>query len=163
MNYNPQPNLCSTLQPGQHVCCTSGTLPNYAPQPNSDGSCSAYNVVAGDTCSQIAASHSITIANIENWNSQTWGWQGCALLQASQTICLSTGSPPLPAPIPNAVCGPQKPGTSNPGSGVDISTLNPCPLNACCVSRPQPQGLRTLAAPKLQRKGPSFDPSTDYL
>lgn len=38
----------------------------------------------------------------------------------------------MPASIPNAVCGPQKPGTSPPAAGVDIASLNPCPLNACC-------------------------------
>jgi hypothetical protein len=39
----------------------------------------------------------------------------------------------MPAPLANAVCGPQKPGTAVPASGTgDVSSLNPCPLNACC-------------------------------
>ncbi|KAL2016189.1 hypothetical protein VTK56DRAFT_4078 [Thermocarpiscus australiensis] len=38
----------------------------------------------------------------------------------------------MPAIVSNAVCGPQKPGTMRPASGTDISSLNPCPLNACC-------------------------------
>jgi hypothetical protein len=38
----------------------------------------------------------------------------------------------MPAPISNAVCGPQKPDTPTPPKGTDISELNPCPLNACC-------------------------------
>jgi hypothetical protein len=38
----------------------------------------------------------------------------------------------MPAALANAVCGPQKPGTKPPASGTDISSLNPCPLNACC-------------------------------
>ena len=38
----------------------------------------------------------------------------------------------MPAPISNAVCGPQVLGTVVPPAGTDISTLNPCPLNACC-------------------------------
>lgn len=35
---------------------------------------------------------------------------------------------------PQAVCGPQKPGTAQPGPGINLADLNPCPLNACCVS-----------------------------
>jgi chitinase len=38
----------------------------------------------------------------------------------------------MPAPISNAVCGPQKPGTSPPAAGISLASLNPCPLNACC-------------------------------
>jgi chitinase len=38
----------------------------------------------------------------------------------------------MPAPIANAVCGPQKPGTTQPASGITLASLNPCPLNACC-------------------------------
>ncbi|KAJ6448261.1 glycoside hydrolase superfamily [Mycena sanguinolenta] len=30
------------------------------------------------------------------------------------------------------VCGPQVPGMVNPGAGANLSTLNLCPLNACC-------------------------------
>lgn len=37
--YNPSSTLCSTLAPGQHVCCSSGTLPNFSPLQNADGSC----------------------------------------------------------------------------------------------------------------------------
>ena len=47
-------------------------------------------------------------------------------------MCLSTGKPPFPAPIANAVCGPQKPGSKPPTDGSNIADLNPCPLNACC-------------------------------
>ncbi|KAF2275938.1 glycoside hydrolase [Westerdykella ornata] len=38
----------------------------------------------------------------------------------------------MPAPIENAVCGPQKPGTPKPPTGTNLADLNPCPLNACC-------------------------------
>lgn len=47
-------------------------------------------------------------------------------------MCLSKGTPPMPAPISNAVCGPQKPGTITPPKGTNISELNPCPLHVCC-------------------------------
>lgn len=32
---------------------------------------------------------------------------GCSDLQIGQYICLSTGTPPFPATVSNAVCGPQ--------------------------------------------------------
>lgn len=38
----------------------------------------------------------------------------------------------MPAPIANAVCGPQKPDTPTPPKGTNITELNPCPLNTCC-------------------------------
>ncbi|KAH8882896.1 glycoside hydrolase, partial [Thozetella sp. PMI_491] len=131
-SYNPQANLCSTLQPYQYVCCTSGTLPNYAPKPNADGSCAVYTTVAGDSCWSIAASHSLTPDDLESFNKLTWGWSGCGNLWVGVNMCLSTGSPPMPAPVANAVCGPQVPGTAKPASGTDLSTLNPCLLNTCC-------------------------------
>jgi chitinase len=91
-----------------------------------------YFVGLGDTCAQIAASNSLTIDDIENFNSDTWGWMGCGDLQADQNICLSTGNPPLPAAISNALCGPQVPGTVASTNGTALSQLNQCPLNACC-------------------------------
>ncbi|KAJ7513181.1 class V chitinase-like protein [Mycena galericulata] len=128
-SYNPSSTLCSTLAVGQKVCCTAGSLP--VPVQNSDGSCASYSVVSGDTCNAIALSNDITVADLATWNVNTWGWEGCADLQLIN-ICLSTGTPPMPPPLPNAVCGPQVPGTANPGAGANLSALNPCPLNACC-------------------------------
>lgn len=49
-----------------------------------------------------------------------------------QVICLSDGSPPFPPEIEGATCGPQVPGTVKPTGSTDWSSLNPCPLNACC-------------------------------
>lgn len=130
--YNPSPTLCSTLVPGEHVCCSSGPLPDYTPSPNSDGSCASRYVQPGDYCAYIAANYSITVTEIESYNTNTWGWLGCNDLQAGQNICISSGRPPFPAPLPNAVCGPQVPNTPEPPNGTDWASLNPCPLNACC-------------------------------
>ncbi|KKP05585.1 hypothetical protein THAR02_02311 [Trichoderma harzianum] len=130
--FNPSPTLCSTLAVGQYVCCTSGSLPDRSPQPNPDGSCARYNVQPGDYCALIAAENSITTDDIENFNKNTWGWQGCGNVQLGQIICLSTGSPPFPAAVSNAICGPQVPGTQPPADFSTITALNPCPLNACC-------------------------------
>lgn len=131
--YNPDPKECSTLQPGEHVCCSAGTLPNFAPPPQADGTCAVYTIQTNDDCAMIAAAHSLTVDDINNYNNNTWGWNGCSSpLYPNQIICLSTGKPPMPAPLSNAVCGPQVPGTPTPPSGTNISSLNPCPLNACC-------------------------------
>ncbi|EMT66128.1 Killer toxin subunits alpha/beta [Fusarium odoratissimum] len=45
---------------------------------------------------------------------------------------MSKGSPPLPAPVSNAQCGPTKPGTKMPTGNKKLADLNPCPLKACC-------------------------------
>lgn len=81
----------------------------------------------------LAGFFTITVDDINNFNKDTWGWTGCNDLLAYETICLSSGDPPLPAPIANAVCGPQVPGTSTTTTtGSSLASLNPCPLNACC-------------------------------
>jgi LysM repeat protein len=132
MMYNPQSNFCSTLQPLQHVCCSAGTLPDFRPKPNPDGSCATYTVAPGDTCAGLAAANSLTVDDLNKFNSQTWGWMGCPTLWSRSIICLSSGSPPMPAPLDGTQCGPQVPGTTAPPAGTDLQTLNPCPLNACC-------------------------------
>ncbi|KAJ5167058.1 uncharacterized protein N7482_005839 [Penicillium canariense] len=131
-NYNPKPNLCTTLAVGQFVCCSSGTLPDPTPQQQANGSCYTYQVQIGEGCFAIAESHYITQDDIESYNGNAWGWAGCGQLQPDQSICLSKGAPPFPAPISNAVCGPQVPGTQAPSAGTNISMMNLCPLNACC-------------------------------
>ncbi|RAK98081.1 glycoside hydrolase [Aspergillus ibericus CBS 121593] len=130
--YNPGADFCSTLKPKQHVCCSSGDLPDLRPQPNKDGSCKTHQIQANDNCASLAAEHSLEIADLEKFNKNTWGWNGCELLFKDTVLCLREGSPPFPAEIPNAQCGPQKPGTIPPTNGSKIADLSPCPLNACC-------------------------------
>lgn len=130
--YNPASHLCSTLKIGQVVCCSSGTPPDLTPKPLPDGTCFTFEVTARTFCAEIATDHYITVAQIESVNGRTWGWMGCARLQAGQRICLSTGNPPMPAPVTNALCGPQVPGTPKPTGSTTLTSLNPCPLNACC-------------------------------
>ncbi|KAF3054755.1 hypothetical protein CFAM422_013264 [Trichoderma lentiforme] len=127
--------FCSTMKAGQPVCCTHGKLPDITPKPNKDGSCFVYTIKAEDGCDFIAASHGLTKAKIEDLNKKTWGWNGCGkVLIKDAQICLSTGTPPFPVSVSNAVCGPQVPGTKKPTSGTsdDWVKLNPCPLNVCC-------------------------------
>nr|POE96544.1 killer toxin subunits alpha/beta [Quercus suber] len=132
--YNPGTDFCAKLQPYQHVCCSEGTMPDFAPKTNSDGSCATYTVTNGDNCAKISAQYSLTIDKLSSFNTKTWAWNGCdsKSLWVGTVICVSSGNPPMPASVSSAVCGPQKPNTKQPPAGTNISSLNPCPLNACC-------------------------------
>ncbi|EFE44221.1 class V chitinase, putative [Trichophyton verrucosum HKI 0517] len=111
---------------------TPGTLPHFKPEPNPDGSCYTHTFQAGDSCSSVAAANGLTNDDLEDFNKKTWAWNGCSNVWVGTIACLSRGRPPFPAPIANAVCGPQVPGTKVPTGDSDIASLNPCPLNACC-------------------------------
>lgn len=102
-----KPNLCNTLKADQYVCCFEGSLPDFSPKPNADGSCHAYAVNDDDTCAKIAEASQMKAENIPKFNGDTWGWAGCRRIQVGQKICLSEGTPPFPAPMQNAICGPQ--------------------------------------------------------
>lgn len=93
-SFNSDPSLCSTLAVGQYVCCSSGSLPDFTPEPSANGTCFTYTVQAGDYCALIAANYQIAASSIETFNAQTWGWQGCSNIQLGQVICLSSGMPP---------------------------------------------------------------------
>ncbi|KGO76570.1 Peptidoglycan-binding Lysin subgroup [Penicillium italicum] len=132
-NYNSASKECSSLIAGEHVCCSAGQLPDFAPKPQSDGTCATYTVQPNDSCDTIAAAYGLTVHDINQFNTNTWAWNTCSRpLYAHEVICLSTGNPPMTASVSNAICGPQAPGTPTPPSGTNISQLNECPLNACC-------------------------------
>ncbi|CRG90584.1 hypothetical protein PISL3812_07628 [Talaromyces islandicus] len=133
--YNPDKDLCSTLMPGQLVCCSSGDLPDVRPKPYKNGTCATYLIQSGDDCTTLAGKNGLKLKDIEEFNNGTdgtWGWSGCNNLLPGTNICLSKGDPPMPAPNPKAVCGPTVPGTKMPTKKTDLADLNPCPLNACC-------------------------------
>ncbi|KAJ6084453.1 Peptidoglycan-binding Lysin subgroup [Penicillium sp. IBT 16267x] len=99
----------------------------------SGGFCYTYVVQSfSDTCQSIASAYGITEAEIENYNSDTWGWTGCAGIYQGDIICLSSGEPPMPVALPQATCGPQVPGTVRPKNYSDLSSLNPC-STGCCI------------------------------
>ncbi|KAM7212489.1 hypothetical protein V8F06_012111 [Rhypophila decipiens] len=127
--------FCNGLKPKQRVCCSAGTMPNFAPPPNADGSCFKYKVVAGDDCDKLSAEYTLSRDLLNEYNKKTWGWNPCKegnFLFEKAVICLSKGRPPFPDNLDGADCGPQKPGTKDPKDDSDISKMNPCPLNACC-------------------------------
>ena len=156
--YNSDKSLCSSLQPGQRVCCSSGTLPDISPKPGPDGTCATHLIVSGDTCAALAGSIGLTPQKIEQFNNgTTWGWNGCQILFPGVNICLSKGKPPMPAPVPNAVCGPTKPGTKPPTDDTALADLNPRPLNVCCNIWGQ-CGITEKFC--LEKRGPSNNPGT---
>jgi len=131
--YNPGATFCADLVQGQWICCSSGKLRDRRPPPNADGSCATYQVKENDSCTVIEASYGMKKGELDEINKgKTWGWSGCERLWKDSVICLSKGDPPMPLPLENALCGPQKPGTIKPPKGTNISELNPCPLKACC-------------------------------
>ncbi|KAG7433883.1 Killer toxin subunits alpha/beta [Fusarium oxysporum f. sp. raphani] len=129
-SYNKK--LCSTLMEGQVVCCSAGSLPDIRPKPKANGECATHDVDKNESCSSIAAFNGLKITDLDEFNKETWGWNGCKNLLLGQKICTSKGSPPLPAPVSNAQCGPTKPGTKMPTGNKKLADLNPCPLKACC-------------------------------
>lgn len=54
----------------------------------------------------IAVSRQLTIDDLEEFNKNTWGWQGCGNLPYGINMCVSKGTPPMPNPVENAECGP---------------------------------------------------------
>ncbi|KAK4196868.1 family 18 putative glycoside hydrolase [Triangularia verruculosa] len=129
---NPQTGLCAKLTEGQHVCCSQGNLPDLRPKKGADGYCAVYQTKKDDNCARIAASHMLSVTQLENFNKNTWGWNGCNLLYPDFNMCVSDGAAPMPAIVPNAMCGPTMNSTVRPPLGTNISTMNPCPLNVCC-------------------------------
>lgn len=155
--YNPDIS-CTNLQPESKVCCSSGFL---KPQPYDNGTCYTYRTQTDDNCYSIGKAHSLSEDEVAKFNDgTTWGWNGCNNLGEGLNICLSSGDPPLPAPLSNAVCGPQVPGTSFDGpisNASDLASLNPCPLNSCCNIWGQCGIDSTFCT---EAKGPTGNPGT---
>ncbi|RGP66617.1 killer toxin alpha beta [Fusarium longipes] len=126
---------CNGLKAGQLVCCSSGTLPDNKPKPDSEGTCATVEIDVGDTCWDLGAPYGLDEDDIAGFNKNSWGWAGCGNLQQGQIICLSKGNTPMPAQIKDVACGPQKLGTQKPSGsfdGWDLTKLNQCPLKTCC-------------------------------
>jgi hypothetical protein len=105
--YNSATNFCNNVQVGDYVCCSEGSLPDFSPKKNSDGSCKSYTIQKDDTCTSIESSNLMKKGTLGDYNGDTWGWAGCGNMQRGQNICLSDGTPPFPSEMEGAVCGPQ--------------------------------------------------------
>ena len=136
--YNPKPNLCSTLQVGDFVCCSPGephTKPKpVQPVPSADGICAIHLIVQDDTCDKLSKQYGVSISDLDKWNKgKTWAFAGCDNgLSQAYNMCISPGRTPLPPPQAGTACGPIMPGTKQPTDNTKLGDLNPCPLNACC-------------------------------
>lgn len=105
ISFNPKPNLCSTLQPGDHICCTSGD-PWQAPQigPGPDGSCAHVQVASGDSCGSLASRCGVSGNDITKYNNAP---NFCSTLQPDEYVCCGPGrpySPPIPKKNPDGTC-----------------------------------------------------------
>ncbi|KAI0440064.1 glycoside hydrolase superfamily [Xylaria telfairii] len=122
-----------TPTPYQWLCCSSGPgVAARAQGPRPDGTCATYIVQNQDSCSAIAMKEGIRQGDLYAFNQETYGWGGCNSLYPGMRICVSSGTPRLPAPNKDAVCGPTKPGTQSPEGDEKIEDLSPCPIKACC-------------------------------
>jgi chitinase len=126
--------FCNDILPGDYVCCSAGDPPDFSPKPNGDGTCASYTAQKDDTCKVIAAKFSIKdYHKLDDYNKNTWGWQGCAIGPGlNMVMCVSSGSPNMPSQSSDYICGPQVPGTKKPTNNTDWALLNQCPLNSCC-------------------------------
>jgi LysM repeat protein len=101
-------SFCNNLKLKEPICCSSGDKPDLTPQKGKDGSCASYTVKTGDICQSIQDEFYLKSGDLALFNKgKTWGWAGCNKLVLGMSICVSNGSPPMPGPIDNAVCGPQ--------------------------------------------------------
>jgi LysM repeat protein len=100
MKVNTKTNLCSNLAEGQVVCCSNSKMPDLKPKPDSNGNCATYTTKKDDSCSKIASSRDLSVSDLEGYNKKTWGWNGCKRLFPDFKMCVSTGSPPMPANVP---------------------------------------------------------------
>jgi hypothetical protein len=126
-------SFCSNLKPKAIVCCSQGQKPDLRPKPNPDGTCATHAIKPDDTCDGLGGQYTLNPGDIERFNQKkTWGFTNCRELKDSMLVCVSEGKAPMPAPVHNAICGPQVPGTKPPTDGTKLADLNPCPLNVCC-------------------------------
>ncbi|CAJ2505830.1 Uu.00g132240.m01.CDS01 [Anthostomella pinea] len=104
--YNPDPDLCSALTPGERVCCSPGTLPNITLKPFPNGTCDDVGLQQlfqglGPRAEDLSLNRRRTFAGAN----EQFG------LRAYCTCFL---------------------GTEPPSNGTAFADLNPCPLKACC-------------------------------
>ncbi|KAJ5366506.1 hypothetical protein N7541_000447 [Penicillium brevicompactum] len=103
-----------------------------APVASADGICFTHTLQRGENCAILASTYSVSVADIEIWNTGSWGWKGCPEIMPGDFICVSSGGLPMPKALPDAVCGPQTPGAVRPANYVDLALVKPCLPGGCC-------------------------------
>ncbi len=122
--------------PKELVYCSSGSFPTWLPSRTPTALVPAIPCSRGTIVPSSRPIITLPPTRSLTFNAQTWGWMGCSDLQLGANICLSTGDPPIPSIVEGTACGPQVAGTTRPSSWSQISSLNPCPLNACVGRAP---------------------------
>ncbi|KAM7221628.1 hypothetical protein V8F06_003019 [Rhypophila decipiens] len=87
--------ICGSIQPGDYLCCTSGTKPNMDPKPNNDGTCKYVQVNPGDTCQSIAntrCGEKVSINQLAKFNGGSDAF--CNNLKLKSVVCCSQGTKP---------------------------------------------------------------------
>lgn len=95
LEYNSD-DLCSTLVPGQRVCCSEGSL---TPQKYDNGTCYTYTVNSGDNCYDVGLPYSLSIEDIEEMNN------GTTWYVSSSLVCLLASGPWLGPPYRHPLTG----------------------------------------------------------
>ena len=132
LNGGGSSKFCNKIKKNDIMCCSKGQKPDLRPKKKKDGSC-YWVAIENKLCAELKDEYFLKKGDLEKFNKgRTWGWMGCERLMPGQRICLSEGTPPLPAPDANAKCGPTVVGTKKPSGDKKFAELNPCPLNACC-------------------------------
>lgn len=87
---NDKPDLCSTLLPGQEVCCSKETPSLSEFQSAADGICLLHVISEGESCDRIAEIYGLTVEDIDKYNKdRDDGWSGCDSLDVGTNICVS--------------------------------------------------------------------------
>lgn len=82
------------IVPGDHFCCTKGTMPDFSPEPNNDGTCKHVLVDDGDTCDTLAKD-TCGIKPKQFYEYNGGGKSAfCNKLERRQIMCCSSGKKP---------------------------------------------------------------------
>ncbi|CAG8081750.1 unnamed protein product [Penicillium salamii] len=112
---------------------TRGHSKRDAPVPDTSGICFRHTTQYGDTCAKIAEKYSVSVSDIEKWNTGSWGWTDCPNIMPGDFVCVSSGGLPMPKALPDAQCGPQTPGAMRPENYADLASVKPCAVGQCCA------------------------------
>lgn len=82
------------IMPGDHFCCTKGTMPDFSPKPNPDGTCKHVLAAKGDGCDTLAKeSCDITTKQFYEYNGNGKD-DFCDNIKPRQVYCCSPGKKP---------------------------------------------------------------------
>ena len=81
------------IVPGDHFCCNEGTMPNFDPDSNKDGTCKHILVDDGDDCDKLAEACGVTTKQFYEYNGDGKS-DFCKKLLKKQILCCTPGKKP---------------------------------------------------------------------